>query len=295
MNDIEIIFFTDNNESDLLIQKLTRSGLNIRIADYKTAADADYSLGSILIFDIKNIDPFSLLKDLSGIKWMDDNIKLIFADPGSISGESNHAVNVNNFDFIERPVESRSFSLLLEKTILVEKYRRMMNLISKESSSRIEVFEHLLSIKVSDESDVAAEKSMFLKILDFEKRLMQEQLNLNESIRNIALFRKNEFLAMKDRIRAEEMLGDLRRKEMIDANNIISAQEGLIEFSSKQLHEAKRIIDAREHVEELSRAEAIRLHEEIKKLKTLNAGLEDKCLKLKKENEELKKNQNAAR
>lgn len=291
INDIEIIYFTDSHESDSLLQKLKRGGLNIRIADYQTSADVKYSSGCILVFDVKGIEPFKLLESISSIVWMEDNIKLILADPGSIAGQSHHAANVNNFDFIERPVESRSFSLLLEKTLLVEKYRRMMDLISKESSSRIEVFEHLLNMKNFDESDVEAEKSMFVKILDFEKRLMQEQLNLNESIRNIALFRKNEFLAMKDRIRAEEMLGELRRKELMDANNIISAQEGLLEFSSKQLHEAKKIIDAREHVEELSRAEAMELHEEIRKIKQINAALEEKVLKLVKENDDLRKKQ----
>lgn len=294
MYDIEIIYFTDNHENDPLVHKLTRGGFNIRIADYKTAADESYKSGSILVFDIKGIEPFSLLKDISGIRWMVDDIKLIFADPGSISGESHHAANVNNFDFIERPVEPRSFTLLLEKTLLVEKYRRMMNLVSRESSSRIEVFEHLLNLKNSDESDVAVEKSMFLKILDFEKRLMQEQLNLNESIRNIALFRKSEFLAMKDRIRAEEMLGDLRRKELMDANNVISAQEGLLEFSSRQLLDAKKIIDAKEHVEELGRAEAMRLHDEIKRLKKLNAGLAEKVSALTKDNEVLRKKQDAS-
>lgn len=289
MNDIEIIYFTEGHENDQLIEKLKRGGLNISSADFRTSADVKYSPGCIVVFDVKSVGPFKLLENISSIKWMEDNIKLILADPGSITGESQHAASVSNFDFIERPVETRSFALLLEKTLLVEKYRRMMDLISKESSSRIEVFEHLLNIKNFDESDVEAEKSMFVKILDFEKRLMQEQLNLNESIRNIALFRKHEFLAMKDRIKAEEMLGDLRRKELMDANNIISAQEGLIDFSSRQLHEAKKIIDAREHVEELSRAEAMELHEEIKRLEKINAGLEDKVLKLTKENDDLKK------
>jgi hypothetical protein len=72
--------------------------------------------------------------------------------------------------------------------------------------------------------------------------LLQEQLSLNESIRNIALFRKNEYISMKDRIKAEELLADLRRKELIDARSTISAQENLIDFSSKELHEAKKII-----------------------------------------------------
>lgn len=295
MNNIEIIYFTDNPDSSALTDKIVKGGLNIRIEEYKKAAQSDFQPGCILVFDVKDVTPFELLREISSIKWMDDDIKLIFAEPESISGESAHALNVHNFDFIDRPVEPRSFTLLLEKTLLVEKYRRMMNLVSRESSSRIEVFEYLLNLKNSDESDVEIERSMFLKILDFEKRLMQEQMNLNESIRNIALFRKSEFLEMKDRIRAEEMLGELRRKELLDANNIISAQEGLIDFSSRQLEEAKKIIDAREHVEELGRSEAMELHEEIKRLKKNNAELEERVEKLTIENHELKNKLNAAR
>ncbi len=289
MNEIEIIYFTDNKNNEALTRRLSMGGLNIRIEDYKNVAQINYIPGCIFIFDVEGISPYELLKELSELTWIRDDIKLIFADHGSIEGHSLHALSVNNFDFIERPVEPRSFSLLLEKTILVEKYRRMMNLISKESESRIEVFKYLLNMKNADESDITLERSAFLKILDFEKKLMHEQLNLNESIRNIALFRKSEFLAMKDRIRAEEMLGDLRRKELMDANNIISAQEGLIEFSSKQLNDAKKIIDAKENVEELSRTEAIRLHEEIKALKEINTGLEEKICKLIREKEESEK------
>lgn len=289
MYDIEVIYFTDNNDNDDLIRRLNSGGMNIRVVDYNEASSMADGSGKILVFDIKGIEPFSLLESISGISWMEDNIKLIMADPGSINGESRYAARVHNFDFIYRPVEQRSFSLLLEKTLLVERYRRMMDFVSKESTSRVEVFEHFLNMKNSDDADVCLEKNMFLKILDFEKRLMQDQLDLNESIRKIALARKSEFLAMKDRIRAEEMLTELRRKELIDANNTISAQEGLLEFSSKQLHDAKKIIDAREHVEELSRAEAIELHEEIRRLKELNAELEQKVSGLSRENEELKK------
>ncbi len=289
MYDIEVVYFTDNNDNDSLISKLNSGGMNIRVVDYSEASSMADGSGKILVFDIKRIEPFSLLESISGIIWMEDNIKLIMADPGSIKGESRYAASVHNFDFIYRPVEPRSFSLLLEKTLLVERYRRMMDFVAKESTSRVEVFEHFLNMKNSDDADMCLEKNMFLKILDFEKRLMQDQLDLNESIRKIALARKSEFLAMKDRIRAEEMLTELRRKELIDANSTISAQEGLLEFSSKQLHDAKKIIDAREHVEELSRAEAIELHEEIYRLKELNAELEQKISGLSRENDELKK------
>jgi len=151
-----------------------------------------------------------------------------------------------------------------------------MKLISDESESRIDVLECMLNIKRKDMYDEGTEKEIFIRILDFEKKLMEEHISLNDSIRNIALYRNNEFIALKDRIKAEEMLNELRREELMNANRIIKAQESLIEYSSKELLEVKKIMNARENVEELSRSEAIDLHKELDRLKREKRILEGK-------------------
>jgi hypothetical protein len=88
---------------------------------------------------------------------------------------------------------------------------------------------------------------------------------------------------MKDRIKAEEMLTDLRRKELMDANSVIKAQESLIDFSSLELHEANKIIDAKERVEELGRLEAIGLHQELLTEKEKNQKLAEELQQLRGE------------
>ncbi|HEY1406537.1 MAG TPA: hypothetical protein VF857_08020, partial [Spirochaetota bacterium] len=62
----------------------------------------------------------------------------------ALSGELLHA------DFISRPFNRREFLLLLEKAVVVEKYRDLMRKISKEAEERIESFESLVHIHKKD-------------------------------------------------------------------------------------------------------------------------------------------------
>jgi hypothetical protein len=103
------------------------------------------------------------------------------------------------------------------------------------------------------------------------------------AVREFTLMRQKEMFDIKNRIKAEEMLADLRRIEMMDAQSIIKAQEAVIDFSSRELKEAGRIIDANEKVRELSRAEAIDLHEQIRAERDKNFTLQEEVERLKAE------------
>jgi predicted MPP superfamily phosphohydrolase len=126
-------------------------------------------------------------------------------------------------------------------------------------------------------------------MIDFEKKLMEEQINLNDTIRRIALMRNRDYLVLKERVEAEEMLDELRRNELLNANKVIEVQEVLIDYSSKELYDAKKIIDATENVAELSRVEALELHNELIRLREEKRELELKIKSLVDENMELKK------
>jgi hypothetical protein len=278
MNNIEILYFTDNKDGEALAARVSQMGVSVTVCDFDNLEKlCENKTGyCILIFDMEKKKPEQLIKHLSDTKSVENIIKLIITEKSDIDGVFFNAVHLLNLEFIIKPVDERSFMLLIEKTLLVEKYRQIMKLISEESESRIDVLECMLNIKRKDMFDEGTEKEIFIRILDFEKKLMEEHLSLNDSIRNIALYRNNEFIALKDRIKAEEMLNELRREELINANRIIEAQESLIEYSSRELIEAKKIMNARENVEELSRTEAIELHSELKRLKNEKKILEGK-------------------
>ncbi|PKL16588.1 MAG: hypothetical protein CVV49_15490 [Spirochaetae bacterium HGW-Spirochaetae-5] len=278
MNKIEILYFTDNKDGESLAARVSQMGVSVTVYDFGDVEKiCEGKTGNyVLIFDLIKKKPEYLIKFLSEIKSVQNTIKLIITENKDIEGVFFNAVHLLNLEFIIKPVDERSFLLLLEKTLLVEKYRHLMKFISDESESRIDVLECMLNIKRKDMYDEGTEKEIFIKILDFEKRLMEEHLSLNESIRNIALYRNTEFIALKDRVKAEEMLNELRRAELINANRIIEAQESLIEYSSRELIETKKIINAKDNVEELSRAEAMDLHTELERLKGEKRILESK-------------------
>ena len=86
----------------------------------------------------------------------------------------------------------------------------------------------------------------------------------------------------------DEMLANLRRREMIDAKKVINAQESVINFSSSQLDETRDILDASEKVAELSRTEAMDLHQDLVRQKEMNKMLSEEIEQLLQEIEILK-------
>ena len=101
-------------------------------------------------------------------------------------------MNLMHVEFISRPVSDREFLLLLEKTILVERYREIMKYISEEAESRIEAFENLMDIKRKDIFASEEEKEGFKNILNYEKNLIKKQSDLNKAIREYTQKRQKE-------------------------------------------------------------------------------------------------------
>jgi len=201
---------------------------------------------------------------------------------------TNLSYNLMHLELLNRPVNRREFMLLLEKTIIVERYREIMRFISREAETRIEAYEGLMDINRKNVFESDKEKAAFEKILNYEKNLMKEQSNLSTAIRDFTLLRQMDMFNMQDRIKAEEMLSDLRRKELMDAHKVIHAQESVIDYGAKELYDAQKIITAREQVEELSRSEIIELHKEISRLKDHNRQLSEEIKRLVSENKELR-------
>jgi len=291
MENANVVFFTDNDNGEKLAAVIESLGLTVKkalVSDDKTLL-SNFRENYILIFDYTGIEAPDILSFADSLEGGGSRVKFVIMDQAKMENSHVKCSNLCQVEFIARPVDNREFLLLLEKTILVEKYKSIMAAISREAESRMEIFEAVLGPNRKDLFNEKAEKEAFVRMIDFEKKLMEDQLHLNDSIRRIALMRNRDYLVMKERVEAEEMLDDLRRSELLDANKVIEAQESLIDYSTKELYDAKKIIDATENVAELSRVEALELHNELSRLKEENSELLEKISKLMKENIDLKK------
>lgn len=290
MIDVKVYFFTDNNGGKVLASRIGQLGFEpVFIKDSQKLAgiESTADIFNILIIDLADVQKEKIIRmlnkyPLSGV------LKLLVFDDCAGTGKFYSSGDFLNMELFSRPVDIRAFLLLFEKIILAEKYRRLMKLISREAEVRIPRLEEILTS--GNEGDYEDdERGFFIRIIDFEKRILEEHRNLNDTIRRIALLRNNENMELKDRIRAEELLNELRTQELLDAKSVINAQESLLDYSTRELRDAKMTLTARENVEELGRVEAIHLHEELDRLKEVNRNLEKRIELLQQAQEELKK------
>ncbi|HPS58237.1 MAG TPA: hypothetical protein PK514_09040 [Spirochaetota bacterium] len=290
MIDVKVNFFTDNNGGKVLASRIAQLGFEpVFIKDSHMLSEIESSddFFNILIVDLAEFQKEKIIRILNKYP-LPGVLKLLIFDDCAGTEEFYSSGDFLNMELFSRPIDIRAFLLLFEKIILAEKYKRLMKLISREAEIRIPRLEELL-ISGSEGNYEDDERGFFIRIIEFEKRILEEHRNLNDTIRRIALLRNNEYMELKDRIRAEELLSELRTQELMDARSVINAQESLLDYSTKELRDAKMTLTARENVEELGRFEAIQLHEELDRLKELNKNLEKRIELLQQDHETLKK------
>lgn len=285
MKDVRIWCLTDNDDGKKLANTIRDLGLTVGLLREKNFKAAGIRYGDINVFiiDLLKKELADIAKLIRSNEQMSEGLKFVFLPKRDIKKAVNVTMSLMHIEFISRPVNQREFVLLLEKSVVVERYREMLKIVSSDAESRINTFQSLMDIGRKDIFESEKEKEAFEKILEYEKHLMDEQARLNMAVREFTLMRQKEMFDIKNRIKAEEMLADLRRIEMMDAQSIIKAQEAVIDFSSRELKEAGRIIDANEKVRELSRAEAIDLHEQIRAEREKNFTLKEEVERLKAE------------
>jgi hypothetical protein len=282
MEKLTIWYLKDNEGGTDIVNAITGLGLGVNtVSGYKLShANIVEDYINIFIFDILDTDPILVVKEIMNDERLESFLKFMIVKKNQIKEISKLNYNMLHLEFLNRPVDKREFLLLLEKSIIVERYREIMKFISKEAESRIEAYEGLMDINRKNVFESDKEKEAFQKILNFEKNLIQQQTNLSAAIRDFTLLRQMNLYDMRDRIKAEEMLAELRRKELMDAKDVIKAQESVIDYAAKEVDSAKKIIDAREKVEELSRSELMELHKEIARQKALNKQLAEQVDRL---------------
>lgn len=290
MEETKIWIFSDNEHGSKLTGSIKKLGLDLNYIDglHLDEINVKEDEINVFIFDIVKVKPEKLLKTLEADLSLRGFCKFVILTKKEIKGVSNKMFNMLHLEYIARPVSRPEFLLLLEKTIIVERYREILKFVSKESESRIEAYERLLDINRKNVFESTSEKEAFEKIVHYEKGLLKEQFKLNKAIRDFSMLRQVNLYDMKKRISAEESLAELRQRELMDAKEVINAQESLIDFSAIQLKETKDILGASEKVSELSRAEAIELHEELDRQKEMNRQLAAEVQELMKRLEQQK-------
>jgi hypothetical protein len=284
METVDVWYLTDNDAGKGVGASLQSMGLLTTLLSCDTPKMGAFDIGTVnlFIFDFINIPGAKVLEAIRSDERFAPFLKIIIVPFETVDEVTVASRDLQHIDFLSRPYNKRELLLLLEKSAVVEKYREIMRSLSRDAAGRIQAFEHLMSIHKNDVLENESDKEIFDRIVVFERRLLDEQKKLNESIRQFAAMRQKEVFDIRHRLQAEEQLDALRRSEMLDANETIRAQQAVLDFSARQVEEANKILQAVEITHELSREEALALHQALSSAK-------DRICQLETENAELKK------
>ncbi|MBN2435053.1 MAG: hypothetical protein JXK07_07280 [Spirochaetes bacterium] len=268
MKSVDINYFTDNQAGEAATIQLKKLGLNVNRTDIDkiSSISPDPDKVTLIVADIDSMPVSDIIEKFNSSPKLHNIVKYIVLDSSLIVHAGDYRGSAMHTEFIEKPYNRYEFALLIEKSIIVEKYRQIMKQLSNEYEKRIEQYENIFHISNSDVIATDQDKKAFEKILDFEKNLIKKQEELNEKLHDFSSFRQKDLLETQNLLFANTMLDRLREKELMDANELIHAQERVLEYSSSRLGDNLKLVEAQEKVVELSRDEAISLHHTIENL-----------------------------
>ncbi|MFH0974468.1 MAG: hypothetical protein V1874_01655 [Spirochaetota bacterium] len=173
MEAVIIWYLTDNDEGKDTAKRIKNIGIDVKTIPVKSLKKENILPENIniFIFDFTNLDLTKLFSLLSDDKCLQNFQKFVILDKKNIKEALNKAVGFLHTEFLSRPINKREFILLIEKSVIIERYREVMRLISEEAESRIKTYENILDINRRDIFKHGGGKQDFKNILKYEKNL----------------------------------------------------------------------------------------------------------------------------
>jgi hypothetical protein len=244
MEQVTIWYLTDNDKGKEIALSIRDLGLRCNLI-----IDGDFQEANILPGERNLFIVDSTQREVSDILSLacDDSrlhefLKYVILYKRQIRKALNMSFNQLHLEFISRPVNKNEFILLLEKSIIIERYREMLRFFSREADERIEAYENLLNMSRKDIFESEREKKSFLKIMEYEKHLREEEEKLNVAIEEFSYIRRKELFDVKNKISSGEVLSDLRRRERFEEVHTPPREE-IIEGKTPGLIESERDTD----------------------------------------------------
>lgn len=232
MEQVTVWYLTDNDAGREIALSIRGLGLRLSLIvdDNLSNANIAAEAKNIFIIDLMNRDVSEIISMVNEDRRIRGFLKFVILYKRQIRRAIKMSVNLLRLEYLSRPLNKNEFILLLEKSIIVERYREIMSSISREAESRIAAYEDLMNIARKEIFKSVKEKGDFGRILEFERHLREEQEKLNGAIERFTLRRQKEMFHLKSGTHAEDMLSGLRRNERHDKEGSLEVR-GNIDYA----------------------------------------------------------------
>ncbi|MCX8122824.1 MAG: hypothetical protein N3F66_01505 [Spirochaetes bacterium] len=173
MERADIWYCTDNDKGKEIFAALKILGLNITLIESRNFSSCNIvpSRINIFIIDLINSDIPEILAMIRKDERIHKFLKYLVLYKKQIRKASHLASDLMHLEILSRPLQKREFSLLLEKSIIVERYKEMLHMFSHEATERMETYSNLLDINRKESFFDEKEKNIFEKTSYFMNKI----------------------------------------------------------------------------------------------------------------------------
>ncbi len=261
MEGIKVFIVTDNNEGKRITEGFRELDTQVEeFASFKRISKIDTQKYYVALL-IVHLDDMNLTKTIRDLEKVSSNasmLKFVFLRRNTMKQLDAENYNILHLEFLLRPVRLSEFFLLMEKSIMAERFKTMLQESSKNLKDKGDGVEYLFEVfrkKMLEEKGSSNE--IFEKILHLQQKMNEET---DRTQRNMNLFSrvKQKNLYVEDQILIEELLGPILPLEQIKNQDKLKAIENL-QDSNIDLEEAliaaqSKILDLQYEVESLKKS-----------------------------------------
>ncbi len=239
---------------------------------------------------VKNLD----LSNISSIKLQANELNILFLNVSQKEWEDHRSKILREFDtnpnvslllvqptepvelqdepkgtflILSHPPRKKEIKFLIDKSLQAELYKRATHEITQNCLENMNYVEGIFDMSRKENVDKQNTIIAMEKMLEYHARVKNYQEQMNRAIDDVNVLRNEEILTLHERIKATEMLDELKTKELMDAQKLREATEAALQFSRIEEITQDKIINAQNKLFEYTDKEIRNLVMENKELK----------------------------
>jgi hypothetical protein len=192
---------------------------------------------------------------------------IIISTPDEPDAISKELLSKSKFLVLENPIHLRELRIILDRIIQVEFYKNAAMEIGNGCLANVGFFEGVFSLAHKEYESKEHEAEALRCILDYEEKVKINQDEINIAMEKVNELKNLELIELHDRIRAGELLDQMRENELKSVIEEKKATERALEYSRIEEINQDKIIQAQDRLFSYTEKEILELLEENKKLK----------------------------
>jgi len=175
--------------------------------------------------------------------------------------------NRNTFLILSFPVHKKEVKFIIDRALQAELYKRASYDISQNCIENMNYVEGIFDMARVENKNKQETIFAMEKMLEYHTQVKKYQEQMNTAIDRVNVLRNEELLMLHERIKATEMIDELKTKELKEAQKMREATEAALQFSRIEEITQDKIINAQNKLFEYTDKEIKQLVLENKELK----------------------------